>query len=78
MRLRQESFVGTTVEAGEPLGYVGESGTPQSIRAPGTEMHLHFEVWVNKKFLGKDLTANQVRAMYERLYGIDSTAQHRE
>jgi hypothetical protein len=41
-------------------------------------MHLHFEVWVNKKFLGKDLTANQVRAMYERLFGIDSTAQHRE
>ena len=70
--------VGTNVEAGEPIGYVGESGTPQSIRAPGTEMHLHFEVWVNKKFLGEDLTADQVRAMYEHLFGIDSVAQHRE
>jgi murein DD-endopeptidase MepM/ murein hydrolase activator NlpD len=69
---------GTKVEAGEIIGYVGDSGTPQSVRAPGTEMHLHFEVWVNKKYLGEDLTAEQVRAMYEHLFGVDSVAQHRD
>jgi murein DD-endopeptidase MepM/ murein hydrolase activator NlpD len=66
--------VGSEVLGGQIIGYVGDSGTPQSVTAPGTEVHLHFEVWMNDIFLGKGLPADRVRAMYERLFGITSPA----
>lgn len=60
--------VGTRIRQGQQLGGVGESGTPESIEAPGTETHLHAEVRVGDGFLGKDLPPNAVRALYARLF----------
>ena len=60
--------VGVTVEAGQELGYVGESGTPESLTAPGTEDHLHFEIWVGDHYLGQGLPPDEVRALYEKAF----------
>jgi murein DD-endopeptidase MepM/ murein hydrolase activator NlpD len=58
---------GVRVEQGQRLGGVGESGTPESVTAPGTELHLHWEVRVEDSFLGEGLDPESVRALYARL-----------
>ena len=60
--------VGVEVTVGQEIGGIGESGTPESVTAPGTEMHLHYEVRVGDTFLGDGLPPGQVRATYERLF----------
>jgi murein DD-endopeptidase MepM/ murein hydrolase activator NlpD len=57
-----------TVEAGQEVGYVGDSGTPESLTAPGTEDHLHFEIWVGNQYLGQGLPPDEVRALYEKAF----------
>lgn len=64
-----EFYVGRTVRRGDVAGWIGESGTPESVTAPGTELHLHAEVRVGESFLGAGLPADEVRALYERLFG---------
>lgn len=61
-------FVGLSVQRGEVVGFAGDSGTPESVTAPGTEVHLHAEVRVGDGFLGAALAPDQVRALYERLF----------
>lgn len=60
--------VGVTVQAGTVLGGVGESGTPESITDPNTELHLHWELRVGESFLGSGLPPATVRALYERVF----------
>jgi murein DD-endopeptidase MepM/ murein hydrolase activator NlpD len=62
--------VGTRVRMGDVLGGVGESGTPEFITAPGTEMHLHAEVRVGDSFLGAGLALDVVRSLYAQLFGV--------
>ncbi|MPZ98373.1 MAG: peptidoglycan DD-metalloendopeptidase family protein [Dehalococcoidia bacterium] len=59
---------GLDVYAGDVIGAVGESGTPESVTAPGTELHLHAEVRIEDGFLGKDLPPEEVRGLYQRLF----------
>jgi murein DD-endopeptidase MepM/ murein hydrolase activator NlpD len=66
--------VGARVKAGDVLGGVGESGTPEFITAPGTEMHLHAEVRVGDSFLGAGMTPEAVRRVYGQLFGTASAA----
>jgi murein DD-endopeptidase MepM/ murein hydrolase activator NlpD len=61
---------GTRVQAGQPLGGVGESGTPEFITAPGTEMHLHAEVRIGDTFLGAGVEPGLVRSLYLQLFGV--------
>lgn len=67
-RIARGIAVGAAVEAGQELGYVGESGTPESLSAPGTEDHLHFEIWVGGQYLGQGLPPEEVRALYEKAF----------
>jgi murein DD-endopeptidase MepM/ murein hydrolase activator NlpD len=60
--------LGAAVKQGDVVGYVGESGTPESVTAPGTELHLHAEVRIGDSFLGAGLPPAEVRALYERLF----------
>jgi murein DD-endopeptidase MepM/ murein hydrolase activator NlpD len=55
---------GTMVTQGQLVAYVGESGTPESIRNPGTEYHLHFEIRTGDGYLGKGLPAAEVRRLW--------------
>lgn len=59
---------GVEVQQGEVIGYVGESGTPESVTSPGTENHLHFEIRVGEEFLGQGLPPEEVRALYEAAF----------
>jgi murein DD-endopeptidase MepM/ murein hydrolase activator NlpD len=61
--------VGKSVVQGEVVGYVGESGTPESLTNPGHEYHLHFEVRTAAAFLGDGLPPAEVRSLYHRLFG---------
>ena len=60
--------VGATVTRGLVVGYVGESGTPESVSNPGSEYHLHFEVRIGDGYLGKGLPPAEVRRLYEGLF----------
>ena len=55
-------------QAGQIVGFVGESGTPESITNPGSEYHLHFEVRVGDSYLGKGLAPAEVRRLYQTLF----------
>jgi len=59
---------GDTVQAGQVIGFVGDSGTPEAVTSPGLEIHLHWEVRVDGSFLGAGLPAAEVRMLYERLF----------
>ncbi len=60
--------VGTTVKEGQVVAYVGESGTPESVTAPGTDYHLHFEVRVGSSYAGQGLPAVEVRRIYQGVF----------
>ncbi len=60
--------VGAKVAQGQTIAFVGESGTPESLSNPGTEMHLHFELRVNDRFLGQGLPPDEVRQLYTNLF----------
>ncbi|MGE3962353.1 MAG: M23 family metallopeptidase [Dehalococcoidia bacterium] len=58
---------GLRVSQGQLLGGVGESGTPESVTSPGTQLHLHWEVRVEDSFLGAGMDPETVRSLYARL-----------
>ncbi|HEU5323255.1 MAG TPA: M23 family metallopeptidase, partial [Methylomirabilota bacterium] len=60
--------VGAKVVQGQTVGFVGDSGTPESLSAPGTEIHLHWELRAGETFLGAGLAAWEVRMLYEALF----------
>ena len=62
--------VGQTVAAGQIIGFAGESGTPESVQAPGTDVHLHFEIRVGDGYLGQGLPIAQARALYLEAFAI--------
>ena len=59
---------GTRVAQGETVGFVGDSGTPESLSNPGTEIHLHWELRAGEGFLGAGLPPGEVRAVYAALF----------
>jgi murein DD-endopeptidase MepM/ murein hydrolase activator NlpD len=61
--------LGTAVNAGDLVAFVGESGTPESINNPGSQYHLHFEVRVGESYLGAGLPPEEVRGLYIGLFG---------
>lgn len=60
--------VGARVTGGQTIGFVGESGTPDSLTNPGVEIHLHFEVRIGNTFLGAGLPAAEVRRLYQAFF----------
>lgn len=55
---------GVVLAQGDLIGFVGESGTPESVREPGTQYHLHFEIRVGSGFLGQGLSPEAARQLY--------------
>ena len=47
---------------------MGESGTPESVSEPGTQVHLHFEIRIGESYLGAGLDADASRALYEAAF----------
>ena len=59
---------GNAVSAGELIGFVGDSGTPEAVTAPGIENHLHLEIRVGDSYLGEGLPEDQIRYLYEQVF----------
>ncbi len=63
-------FEGVRVEAGAVIGFVGESGQRESYAAPGSDLHLHFEIRVGAGWLGEGMEPHAGRALYLRAFGL--------
>lgn len=59
---------GARVAAGQPIAFVGDSGTPESLSNPGQELHLHWELRTGETFLGAGLPPAEVREIYARVF----------
>jgi murein DD-endopeptidase MepM/ murein hydrolase activator NlpD len=59
---------GMVVEAGQVVGYVGNSGTPEGVTDPNLENHLHFEIRVGGGYLGEGLSPAQTRRLCEKAF----------
>jgi len=59
---------GVVVRAGQVLGYVGNSGTPEGVTDASVENHLHFEIRVGGSYLGQGLSAAETRRLWERAF----------
>jgi murein DD-endopeptidase MepM/ murein hydrolase activator NlpD len=65
--------VGSEVKQGDVIGYVGDSGTPESASNPDIpSIHLHFEIRVDDSYLGAGLGPAETRAVYEAIWGIQT------
>ena len=60
--------VGTQVEPGQVIAYVGESGTVASVTDPDTQMHLHFEIRIEERYLGQELDSTTARRLYQQAF----------
>ncbi len=67
-----EIKIGQTVEAGQVIGTVGNTGTKSSVVGkilnPSGAPHLHFEVWLGDMFLGQGLPYNEVLYIYREIF----------
>ncbi len=61
---------GVQVERGQVIGYPGESGQQEVYAAPGTDIHLHFEIRVGERWLGQGLTPSEARQLYLEAFGL--------
>lgn len=62
--------VGVHVGRGQLIGHPGESGQQESYAAPGTDIHLHFEIRVGDTWLGEGLTPLEARDRYLQAFGL--------
>jgi hypothetical protein len=61
--------VGQTVKAGDLIGFVGVSGTGQNLPGKAKYPHLHFEIWLDGKYLGYGLTPAETVGIFENIFG---------
>ena len=65
--------IGRPVEAGQLLGWVGNSGTNTAAAgALDWSLHLHWELHVDDHYLGAGLSATETRAVYATLFGASA------
>ncbi len=57
------------VSRGDLIAFVGVSGTGQNLPGRTKYPHLHFEIWLNGKYLGWGLTPAETMGLYEDIFG---------
>ena len=57
--------VDVAVAAGQVVGQVGNSGTPEGVTCPNMENHLHFEIRLGDGYLGQGLSPTETRLLWE-------------
>ena len=60
--------LGQTVKAGDLIGFVGVSGTGQNLPGRAKYPHLHFEIWLDGKYLGYGLTPAETVGIFEDVF----------
>jgi murein DD-endopeptidase MepM/ murein hydrolase activator NlpD len=68
-KINQALKKGDMVERGEQIGNVGVSGTGQNLPGHVKFPHLHFEIWLDGRYLGYGLTPTETMALYEDILG---------
>ncbi|MSP14349.1 MAG: hypothetical protein EXR62_15530 [Chloroflexi bacterium] len=68
-RIAPEINKGSQVKPGDILGYIGNSGTPESMSGPTVGLHLHFEMVVDGHYVGQYLRPVETRRWLEKLLG---------
>ena len=63
--------IGGRIREGQVIGFVGESGSLESVFAPGTDKHLHFEIRVLDDYFGVDIPPDEIRREYLRVFGFN-------
>jgi murein DD-endopeptidase MepM/ murein hydrolase activator NlpD len=64
--------VGQTVKHGDLIGFVGVSGTGQNLPGVAKYPHLHFEIWLDGKYVGYGLTPAETVGIFEGIFGTGS------
>jgi murein DD-endopeptidase MepM/ murein hydrolase activator NlpD len=59
---------GMKVKKGQLIGYAGNSGLKGESYKNGQGVHLHFEIWVDGEFLGKDMPVSEVRKIFSWMF----------
>lgn len=59
---------GTAVTRGQPIGEVGNSGSPASLQSEQADAHLHFELWLGDQHLGQYLRPIETRELVEAMF----------
>ncbi len=57
------------VSRGDLIAFVGVSGTGQNLPGRTKYPHLHFEIWLDGKYLGWGLTPAETMGVYEDIFG---------
>lgn len=60
--------VDEAVEMGTTIGTVGVSGTSSGVYGTQDGAHLHFEIWVNGRYLGQGLSLYETMRLWLELY----------
>tara|TARA_Y100001970_G_scaffold294226_1_gene448801 strand:+ start:3218 stop:3997 length:780 start_codon:yes stop_codon:yes gene_type:complete len=66
--IAEDVKLGSKVIKGQLIGFVGDSGTPESITAPGTENHLHLEIRQGKDYLGSEIQIDKMHQYYLSIF----------
>ncbi len=66
--IAESTVIGVIVNQGDLVGFVGESGTPESVTDPGSQVHLHFEIRTGDGYLGQGLSPDGVRGLYMQAF----------
>lgn len=61
---------GTRVEAGDIVGFVGNSGTEGGVQGTQSGAHLHFELRIDDNYFGEGMTPEQIRRRARELFGV--------
>ncbi len=59
--------VGDDVAQGQAIGTVGNSGTPESLYNPEGGLHLHFEIWLDGRYVGQYLSTVEIRRVLSKV-----------
>ncbi|MBM4463969.1 MAG: hypothetical protein FJ014_00110 [Chloroflexi bacterium] len=59
--------VGHRVAQGQVIGKAGNSGTPGSLYDPNSEIHLHFEIWLDGRYVGQYLSTVEIRRLLSKV-----------
>ncbi|MFA6208153.1 MAG: M23 family metallopeptidase [Candidatus Obscuribacterales bacterium] len=60
--------LGQSVKPGDLIGFVGVSGTGQNLPGRTKYPHLHFEIWLDGKYLGYGLTPAETVGIFEDIF----------
>lgn len=62
---------GTVISQGASLGFVGVSGTSSGAYGTREGAHLHFEIWVDGRYLGQGLNLEETMRLWRWLFEPD-------